>query len=124
MDTLQRNGILVINATNGAIVCSSGHIANTFVLRLKGLLGKRGMQDDAGLLITPSSGVHTFGMLFPIDIISLDKNNRVLGAWERTGPWKMRGLTLRTRSVLELPAGKIRRSGIIVGDRLIIEVRR
>ena len=123
MSALPRNKILVTNAANAATVCSAGQIANTFLLRLRGLLGKRRMQEDAGLLITPSSGVHTFGMLFPIDIVSLDKHNHVLGTWERTGPWKVRGLTLRTRSVLELPAGKISRCGIAVGDRLIIEAK-
>jgi len=110
--------VLVTNATSRATVCSSGLIANTFLLRLVGLLGKRSIAPDEGLLIRPSSGVHTFGMRFPIDIVALDKRNRVLGAWSNIGPWRIRGLGLRTRSILELAAGRIDHCGIARGDQL------
>jgi uncharacterized membrane protein (UPF0127 family) len=113
-----KNQISITNATREVSVCSSALLANTFPTRLFGLLGKGSLAEDAGLLIKPSSGVHTFGMAFPIDIVALDKSNRVIGVWEKTGPWKIRGLSLRTRSVLELPPGKIGRCRITVGDQL------
>jgi uncharacterized membrane protein (UPF0127 family) len=113
-----KNQISISNATREVGVCSSALLANTFPARLFGLLGKRSLAEDAGLLIKPSSGVHTFGMAFAIDIVALDKSNRVIGVWEKTGPWKIRGLSLRTRSVLELPPGKIGRCRITVGDQL------
>lgn len=90
-------------------------------LRLMGLLGMKQLAPETGLLIKPSSGVHTFGMRFPIDIVSLDRNNRVLGVWENIGPWKIRGLSLRTRSVLELPSGRIKECLIEAGDELVVE---
>jgi len=89
--------------------------------RLVGLLGKKQLEPETGLLIKPSSGVHTFGMRFPIDIVSLDRNNRVIGVWENIGPWRIRGLGLRTRSVLELPSGRIRECLIEAGDELAVK---
>lgn len=118
----QRNkDVVITNATNGTIICSMGRLANTFVLRLFGLLGKSRIDPQAGLLIRPSSGVHTFGMRFPIDIVSLDKANRVLGTWENIGPGNVRGVSLRTRSVLELAGGRIRECGIATGDQIVVE---
>ncbi len=107
----------------GAVLCREGRFANTFVTRLFGLLGKKSLPDGQGLLIEPSSGVHTFGMSFPIDIVALDGENNVVGAFERIGPWKVRGLGRKTRSVLELPAGRIYECGVRAGDRIELEKR-
>ena len=116
------DGTLIIkDETTGSIVCTQGTLANTFRTRLFGLLGRKGLKEGAGLLIKPSSGVHTFGMSFPIDIVSLDQHHRVLGVFENTGPWTIRGLSLKTRSVLELPAGRIQQCGIKPGDELVLE---
>lgn len=112
--------LLISNETNGTIVCKQGLMANTFRTRLFGLLGRDSLEQDAGLLISPSSGVHTFGMSFPIDIVALDRNNCVIGAFANIGPGTIRGLNLRTRSVLELPIGKIQECGIKPGHQLTI----
>lgn len=118
-----RNRISIVNRTQQSVVCASASLADTFRTRLFGLLGRRGLADDAGLLLKPCSGVHTFGMAFAIDIVSLDKSDRVIGIYQEIGPWKVRGLSLHTRSVLELPAGQIRRSGVALGDRLEVRTR-
>lgn len=115
----QATSFFVTNATTESIVCTQGFLANTFKTRLFGLLGRSGLDPGTGLLIRPSSGVHTFGMSFPIDIVSLDKRNCVIAAFEGIGPGTIRGLGLKTRSVLELPAGRIRECGIKPGHELI-----
>jgi uncharacterized membrane protein (UPF0127 family) len=74
------------------------------------------MNSGEGLLIKPSSGVHTFGMSFAIDIVALDGEYRVLGVWSDIGPWRIRGVSWKTRCILELPAGQIKRSQLAVGD--------
>ncbi len=116
------SGQLVIkDGTKGSVICTEGVLANTFRTRLFGLLGRKGLKEGSGLLIKPSSGVHTFGMSFPIDIVSLDQHYCVVGVFENIGPWTIRGLSLKTRSVLELPAGRIRECGIEPGDKLVLE---
>jgi uncharacterized membrane protein (UPF0127 family) len=113
--------LVIKDGTKGSVVCTQGVLANTFRTRLFGLLGRKGLKQGAGLLIKPSSGVHTFGMSFPIDIVTLDRDYRVLGVFENTGPWTIRGLSLKTRSVLELPAGRIQECNIEPGDTLTLE---
>ena len=112
---------VIKDRTNGNVICTEGKLADTAMTRLFGLLGRRGLDRGAGLWIKPSSGVHTFGMAFAIDIVSLDKEQRVIGLFESIGPWTVRGLSLKTRSVLELPAGRIRECGIAPGDQLALE---
>jgi uncharacterized membrane protein (UPF0127 family) len=95
-------------------------LADTFLTRLFGLLGKSGLDDGAGLLIRPSSGVHTFWMRFAIDVVALDKNHRVIKTWHRLRPWRLTSVSLKTHSVLELAPGQIRHHNIEPGDQLVL----
>ena len=110
--------ITVVNATKAFIVGAQIDVADTFSSRLLGLLGRGGLAPGQGLLIEPSSGIHTFGMSFAIDIVALDKRRRVLGTWRRVPPLRVAGLGFHTRSCLELAAGEIDRRNIEVGDWL------
>ena len=109
------------NETQGTTLGKEISKAETAMARLFGLLGKRKLRLGTGLLIVPSSGVHTFGMLFPIDIIALDRAMRVRGVWERVGPCRLAGLGWKTHCVLELPAGTISASRTQVDDQLEVD---
>ncbi len=95
-------------------------LADTSMTRLFGLLGKNGLEPGAGILIRPSSGVHTMGMKFAIDVIALDRNLRVVKVWPRLRPWRVTSVSLKTHSVLELAPGQIEQCGIEPGDQLAI----
>lgn len=115
--------ITVINATKGATIGAQIELADTFASRLLGLLGRGGLAPGQGLLIEPSSGVHTVGMSFPIDVVALDKRRRVVGTWRRVAPLRVAGLGFKTRSCLELAVGEIDRHNIEAGDCLEIADR-
>jgi uncharacterized membrane protein (UPF0127 family) len=106
------------NITRATTVGTRITIADTSLTRLLGLLGKRRLDAGCGLLIRPSSGVHTFGMLFSIDVVALSKNLQVLKLWPRLAPFRMTSVSLKTHSMLELPAGQIADCGMKVGDQL------
>ena len=106
------------NITRATTVGTRITIADTSLRRLIGLLGKRRLDAGCGLLIRPSSGVHTFGMLFSIDVVALSKNLQVLKLWPRLAPFRVTSVSLKTHSILELPAGQISDCGIKVGDQL------
>ncbi len=93
-------------------------LADTFLTRLVGLLGKSSLDDGAGLLIRPSSGVHTMWMRFAIDVVALDKDLCVLKTWQRLPPWRLTPVSFKTHSVLELAPGQIHHLNIEPGDQL------
>lgn len=95
-------------------------VADSSFRRMKGLLGRKGLAAGGGLWIRPSSGVHTLFMSFPIDVVGLDKGNRVVHLWPCLRPWRMTRVSLRVRTVLELPAGTIAATGLEVGRCLTI----
>ena len=102
---------------DGRMVCERCSIADTFVARLRGLMGRRGLHDREGLLLTPSSSIHTFFMRFAIDAVFLDRGLRVVGVSQNLRPWKLAGRR-GTRRVLELPAGKTARLAVRPGEQL------
>jgi len=119
----QNHGPLyVYNKTRETFVATDTMVANSYISRLVGLLGKtrNWAQLGRGLWIIPSSGVHTIGMLFPIDLIFLSKEKEVVHVEEHVRPFRISKVSLKAESVLELPAHAIYRSGTKVGDRLEI----
>jgi len=115
---IQMEQVTIRNVTRATVIGTRIAVADTAFTRLIGLLGRRGLERDAGLWIRPSSGVHTFGMLFPIDVIALDGKLRVCAAWQRLRPWRISGVSWGIHSVIELPAGSIERINIQRGDQL------
>jgi uncharacterized membrane protein (UPF0127 family) len=112
---------LTIRNTGKAVTVGTRIVlADTFLSRLFGLLGKSRLEPGCGLLIRPSSGVHTMGMLFPIDVVALDKAMRVVKVWQRLPPFRMTSVSFKVRSVLELTAGQIEACQIEHGDQLEI----
>ncbi|MFZ0882941.1 MAG: DUF192 domain-containing protein [Candidatus Acidiferrales bacterium] len=117
------NGHLYIyNKTKETFVATEATIADSYLSRLVGLLGKtkRWAQLGRGLWIVPSRGVHTIGMLFPIDLIFLSKEKEVVHVEEHVRPFRISAVSLKAMSVLELPAHTIYRTGTQVGDHLEI----
>lgn len=78
--------------------------ADTFVKRFLGLMFRKTIDRDTALLITPCGSVHTCFMRFPIDVLYLDKDDRILFR-ETVRPWRIGKLMKGVRSVLELQAG-------------------
>lgn len=110
----------IANTTRGTNLGTKVRVADTSLTRMFGLLGNTGLEAGGGLLIQPSSGVHTVGMRFAIDIVALDQRCRVLGTWTGVGPFRIAGLSWKTRKVLELPVGAIRESATSIGDQIAI----
>lgn len=95
-------------------------VADTPLTRLRGLLGKMRLRSDEALWVVPSRGIHTIGLLFPIDLIYLDAKLRVIHLIEHLGPLRIAPVRWQCASVLELPARSIYDSGTQVGDQLMI----
>ena len=114
------NSTRVAVTRNGDRICADCLVASSARRRMKGLLGRRALSQDEGLWLKPASSVHTWFMRFPIDVVFLDKELRVLRIVEAMRPWRM-AAKRRSRSVLELAAGSAARSGLRVGDVLEAE---
>ncbi len=112
--------VCVFNQTRQSFLGLDVTVADTHLARLVGLLGTRKLGTDGGVWVIPSQGIHTIGMLFPIDVVYLDTEQRVIHLIEHLGRFRIAPVRINCQSVLELPARTIYRSQTEIGDELII----
>ena len=106
------------NSTRGSVLGDRIRVAESGLTQVVGLLGERGLSTGDGLLIIPSQGVHTWGMLFPIDVIVLDDDWKVLAVRNKMPAFRMTRVYFKAAAVLELPAGTIAATATEVGDAI------
>ncbi|MBS3985007.1 MAG: DUF192 domain-containing protein [Selenomonadales bacterium] len=95
--------------------------AGTFLARLVGLMFRAGMAPLGGLLLTPCRSVHTCFMRFPLDVVFLDADFRVVGVVLHLAPWRFTGHNPQAHHALELSVGEVARLGIRLGDTLHLQ---
>jgi uncharacterized protein len=108
------------NATRQSFISLGVAVADTPWARVRGLLGRVKLRSDEGLWVIPSQGIHTIGLLFPIDVIYLDAEFKVVHLIESLKPLSIAPLRFKAASVLELPAHSIYGSGTELGDEILI----
>lgn len=79
-------------------------LADNFIKRFRGLMGKKHLFSGEGLLLKNCSSVHCYFMHIPIDVVYLSKDMYVLFI-ETIQPWHIGKFVRKTRHILELPAG-------------------
>ena len=109
-----------IKRPDGTVACQRCEVADTPLSRMRGLLGRDGLDAGAGILIRPTNSVHMFFMRFAIDVVFVDGDMGVRKIVESLRPWRMAGCR-GAKAALELPAGAATSAGITVGERLVLE---
>jgi uncharacterized membrane protein (UPF0127 family) len=110
---------LIVNLTRGNLVCEQAIIADRALRRMRGLLGRKSLPSDEGMLLEPAPSIHTAFMRFPIDVVFLDGTLSVIKIVEQLAPWRATSCG-HARAVLELASGESSRRGIELGDRLAV----
>jgi uncharacterized protein len=114
MGSLRANSVV---RADELAVCERCLVADTPLSRLRGLLGRSRLTSGEGLLIRPTSAIHTCFMRFPIDVVFLDRDLVVVKVVSNRRPWRL-AARRGAKSVLELAAGESSRRGIRPGERL------
>jgi uncharacterized membrane protein (UPF0127 family) len=107
---------------DGEVVCERCSVADGMFTRMRGLLGRSGLDEGEGLLLRPSPSIHTFFMRFPIDVVFIARDGEVVKVVPAVKPWRMSSAR-GAKAVLELPAGEAERRGIRPGMRLDLSSR-
>jgi len=112
----------VTNLTKETWLATKVRKADKFLTRLVGLLKRTHLGPEEALWLMPSKGIHTIGMKFPIDVVFLSKDQRVVGLASGLAPYRISSVHFRSYSVLELPNGTIRKSRTELGDQLEVSL--
>ena len=108
--------VSAINQKNDTQLASEIRVARSLWARFWGLMGRRSLHEGHGVLLTPCTSVHTFFMRFPIDVVFLDRNGRVVKIIPAMKPWRTALGGRGARSALELEAGAAEAKDLELGD--------
>ena len=63
-----------------------------------------------GFVFEPANSIHTFWCFFPLDLVFLNHENKVIKVIRHMRPWRHTKFYFRSVRVLEVPAGQIPQS--------------
>lgn len=106
----------VYNSSKNIVIATQVKMANNFFTRTIGLLFRKSLSKEEGLVIKPCSSIHTFFMKFAIDVLFVGKKGNIVALYENVKPWRILPLHFTSSYVIELPAGTILDKNIDKGD--------
>jgi uncharacterized membrane protein (UPF0127 family) len=109
----------VLRKSPEEVICARCEIADRPWTRLRGLLGRSGLEPGQGMLFRPAGSIHTMFMRFPLDVLFCDRDLVVLGVERNLRPWRAAGRK-GAKVVVELAVGA--GAGVNPGDRLFLAV--
>lgn len=99
------------------MVASTMIVATRMFDRMKGLMFSEKLPQCDGFLIRPCNSIHTFFMLYPLDVLFLNNNFEVVKVIYNLSPWRMTGIYFKSNQVLEMQAGTMP-PNIALGEKL------
>lgn len=111
----------IVDVTSASILAEETTFAKNIFQRAKGLLGKKELAKGKALVINPCNSVHTFFMRFPIDVVFVNKTNKVIAVIPAIPAFRISKIYFHAAYVIELPAGTLETNPVAVGDLLEIK---
>lgn len=108
----------IIDLRNNAVLADKAQRADTFLKRLVGLLNRKSLDEGEALILQPSNCIHMFFMRFSIDVLFLDKNDKIVVMLSSFRPFSLSRIYFEAFSVVELPEGIIKKTMPQIGDIL------
>jgi uncharacterized membrane protein (UPF0127 family) len=103
---------------DGTVVCERCALATNPLTRLRGLLGRGGLEMGEGMLFRPAGSIHMFFMRFAIDAIFCDRDLAVIDVERDLRPGRMASRK-GAKIVVEVASGAA--AGVAPGDRLALD---
>lgn len=117
---MARTSLSRVLTGEGVVLCERCEIPESAFGRMRGLLGRDGLEPGTGMLIDRTGSVHMFFMRFPLDVVFLDRDRRVVRIVRGLRPWRL-AAARKAVAALELPAGAADEAGLDDGDVLVLE---
>ena len=94
-------------------------VADSFLRRFRGLMLRRALPADGGLLLAPCASIHMCFMRFAIDAVYVDKDFTIQKIARHLRPWIGCSWCPGAHGVIELPSGTAEALGLERGQKLV-----
>jgi uncharacterized membrane protein (UPF0127 family) len=104
-----------LETESGTLLADHVELAANPFSRFMGLMFRAELPPGHGLVIRPCNSIHMFFMRFPLDVLFVDREDRVVRVLDSIRPWRASSLVRGARAAIELPAGTASRAGVAPG---------
>jgi hypothetical protein len=112
---------MLYNVSKENIVLENMKLADGFMQKFKGLMGRKKLNKSEGLMLLSCNSIHTCFMRFPIDVVFLNINHEVIAVKQCVRPWRLVNFVKKAYITVEMSEGTIENKNIEVGDLLIMK---
>lgn len=108
---------MIFNVTTGRYLSGYPEFARDPFTRTRGMIGRRFVCGKFDALVFRHCGsVHSCFMRYSLDLVFLDRNDKVVSVREKFQPWRLASGGKGAMCVIELPPGAIAFSQTKTGD--------
>jgi len=107
----------IVNKNKNYLLASKVRVARGFLARLLGLMFRKSMNLGEALIFYHTTSIHTFFMRFPLDIVFLDKDMKVIKIYNNLKPSRVI-FCPKAFMVIELASKLGARCPLEIGDNL------
>lgn len=108
------------NRTRGTMIAAEAQVADSFLSRGRGLIGRPPLREGQALVIRPCKGIHTWFMKYPIDVVYVDATDTVIDIETQIAPWRLCKPRRKASYVIELRAGTATPDRVQIGDQIAL----
>ena len=112
---------MIQNVRNGKIIAVKKRECRSIFSRAKGLMYSKRIKDEGLVFFFDKekiTSLHMFFVFFPIDVLFLDKNKKVIDVKENFKPFTFYANKKPAMYVIELPQDAIKKTNTKLGDRI------
>lgn len=112
---------MIINKTKNIVVCKEKKLLSSIISKAIGLMFSKKRNIGFIFLFTKSVSIdlHMFFVFYPIDIIFLDKDKKVIELLENFKPFTIYRSKTKIKYFIELPSGTINKTKTEVKDKVV-----
>ena len=107
----------VIHKKTNRVIAHQVDYANDLMSRMKGLMFMDDMIGMDGLIIESCNSIHNCFVRFSLDVVFLDKNNKIVKIVRNFKPWRFSKIYFKAKRVLELKEGTLPED-VLEGDEV------
>lgn len=100
---------------DGTLIAEHVEVADSVLSRFLGLMFRKELPPGHGLALKPCNSVHMLFMRFPLDVVFIDRDGRVVRVLDSIRPWRASSFVRGAKAAIELPAGTASRAVIVPG---------
>lgn len=93
-------------------------VATNLLQRGVGVIGWKNFDNLNGLLLPGTNSIHTFFVRFPLDLVFLDKDQKVIHLVRNLKPFRFSPIVWQAKAVLEMPEGSVEKYSIKLHDEI------